>query len=191
MHAADNKIGDDGARALAASLQKNTTLETLHLSGARLCAGGGWVGGDVWRSPTGGGRARGRTMQSELARAAGRRACGVGSPCRAHASSSCRRDACRVGWVLCTPQTIKSATTARELWRPRSRRTRRSRSSTSSVRGSVLALAGEGRDVARSHGRRPLCSGAHDAERARACSWAARVRRRVPLPGAWFLFLSA
>ncbi len=90
MHAADNDIGDDGARALAASLKKNTTLKELNLFGARLCVRGGWVGGDV----------------------------------------------------------------------------------------------------ARSHGRRPR-AGAHDAERARACSWAARVRRRAPLPGAWLLLLWA
>jgi hypothetical protein len=90
VHAADNDIGDDGARALAVSLEKNTTLKELSLDGARLCVRGGWERGDVWRSPTAGGRAR-----------------------------------------------------------------------------------------------------AHDAERARACSWAARVRRRVPLPGAWLLFLSA
>jgi len=57
---------------------------------------------------------------------------------------SCRGDVCRVGWVLCTPQGMASATTARELWRPRSRRTRRSRRSTSEVRGSVLAVAGKG-----------------------------------------------
>jgi hypothetical protein len=94
-------------------------------------------------------------MQSELARAVGRRACGVGSPCWARGSSSCRRDACRVGWVLCTPQGMASAPTAREPWRRRSRRTRRSRRSTSKVRGSVLAVAGRGGCVARSHGRRP------------------------------------
>jgi hypothetical protein len=40
VHAADNGIGDDGARALAASLE-NTTLETLDLDRARLCARGG------------------------------------------------------------------------------------------------------------------------------------------------------
>jgi hypothetical protein len=88
--------------------------------------------------------ARGRTMSSELARAVGRRACGGGSPCWGRGSSPCRRDACRVGWVLCTQQGMRSAPTARELWRPRSRRTRRSRRSASPVRGSVLAVAGEG-----------------------------------------------
>ena len=45
MHAAGNGIGDDGARALAASLEKNKKLETLWLYGARLCARGGWEGG--------------------------------------------------------------------------------------------------------------------------------------------------
>ncbi len=63
MHAAGNNIGDDGVRALAASLEKNTTLETLDLDGAQLCAHGGWGGGDVWSGPTAGGRARARTMQ--------------------------------------------------------------------------------------------------------------------------------
>jgi hypothetical protein len=41
VHAAVNGIGDDGARALAASLEKNKTLKTLHLECARLCAPGG------------------------------------------------------------------------------------------------------------------------------------------------------
>jgi hypothetical protein len=90
VHAAGNEIGDDGARALAVSLEKNTTLKTIDLRGARLCARGGWERGDVTQS----------------------------------------------------------------------------------------------------YGRRPL-AGAHFAERARACSWAASVRRRVPLPGAWLLLLSA
>jgi hypothetical protein len=45
VHAAGNGIGVDGVRALAASLEKNTTLETLDLGGARLCARGGWEGG--------------------------------------------------------------------------------------------------------------------------------------------------
>jgi hypothetical protein len=36
--AAGKKIGDVGARALAALLEKNTTLKTLKLNGARLCA---------------------------------------------------------------------------------------------------------------------------------------------------------
>jgi len=156
---------------------------------AALCSRWLGKGGCVTRSH--GRRPRAAsTMQSELARAAGRRACGVGSPCRARGSSSCRRDACRVGWVLCTPQSMASATTARELWRPRSRRTRRSRSSASTVRGSVLAVAVGKGDVWRG----PTAGGrarAHDAERARACSWAARVRRRVPMPGAWLLLLSA
>jgi hypothetical protein len=41
VHAAGNKIGADGARALAASLEKNTTLKTLNLYSAPLCARGG------------------------------------------------------------------------------------------------------------------------------------------------------
>jgi hypothetical protein len=44
VHAAENAIGDDGARALATSLEKNKTLEMLYLNGARLCAHGGWGG---------------------------------------------------------------------------------------------------------------------------------------------------
>ena len=62
MHAAGNGIGADGARALATSLEKNTTLEMLNLGSARLCAR--WLGrGAMWRGPTaGGGRARARTM---------------------------------------------------------------------------------------------------------------------------------
>ena len=132
--------------------------------------------------------ARGRTMQSELALAVGRRACGVGSPWRARGSSSCRRDACRVGWVLCTPQGIASAPTARELWRPRSRRTGRSRRSASKVRGSVLAVDGKGGRVARYHGRR-LRAGARCRASSRLQLGGARVRRRVPLAGAWLLLL--
>ena len=60
MHAAGNDIGDDGASALATSLEKNTTLKELDLYGARLCAR--WLGrGAMWRAPTaGGGRARAR-----------------------------------------------------------------------------------------------------------------------------------
>jgi len=122
LHAA-GKIGDVGARALATSLEKNTTLKKLNLESARLCA-----------------RWRGVEQRSRFI-VLGRAPQGVGSPCRARGSSSCRRDACRVGCVLCTPQAMASATTARELWRRRSRRTRRSRSSASTVRGSVLAVA--------------------------------------------------
>ena len=157
LHAAGKKICAKGARALAALLERNTTLKMLNLNCARLCArwrGFGWrsrflslvgrvapplvgvtlavwvgccarrrewhrrrrressggltqeehdaqdalprrcaalcsrwlgKGGCVARSH--GPAARGRTMQSELARAAGRRACGVGSPCRARCSS--------------------------------------------------------------------------------------------------------
>jgi hypothetical protein len=134
--------------------EEHDARDARPLQCAALCSR--WLGrGGMCRAVPRPAAARGRTMQSELARAAGRRACGVGSPCRARGSSSCRRDACRVGWVLCTPQSMTSATTARELWRRRSRRTRRSRSSKSKVRGSVLAVAGSREDVARSHGRRP------------------------------------
>ena len=67
MHAADNGIGDDGARALAISLEKNTTLVTLHLGGARLCVLGGWGGGrcGALPRPEAAARGRARTMQSE------------------------------------------------------------------------------------------------------------------------------
>ena len=60
VHAADNGIGADGARALATSLEKNTTLVTLNLAGARLCAR--WLGrGAMWRASTAcSGRARAR-----------------------------------------------------------------------------------------------------------------------------------
>ena len=55
-----NGIGANGARALAISLEKNTTLVTLGLNSARLCAR--WLGrGAMWRAPTAcGGRARAR-----------------------------------------------------------------------------------------------------------------------------------
>ena len=58
-------IGDDGASALATSLEKNTTLEELMLYGARLCAR--WLGrGAMWRASTaGGGRARARAHDAE------------------------------------------------------------------------------------------------------------------------------
>ena len=92
VHAADNKIGNDGARALAASLEKNRTLTMLGLEGAQLCASDGW-GGGACGAVSRPAAARGRTMQSELALAVERRACGVGSPWRARGSSSCRRDA--------------------------------------------------------------------------------------------------
>ena len=47
MHAADKRIGNVGARALAALLKRNTTLKTLNLRGARLCAR--WLGrGAMW-----------------------------------------------------------------------------------------------------------------------------------------------
>ena len=77
VHAADNKIGDDGARALAISLEKNRTLTRLDLEGARLCA--------RWLGREGSGRARLALVQ--LGGAARARACGVGSPCRARCSS--------------------------------------------------------------------------------------------------------
>ena len=143
----------------------------------RMCAALCSVAGGVGRGPTAGGRARAHNAERDslvqLARPAlvqlgGRaRACGVGSRCRARGSSLSARDACRVGWVLCTPQTIRSATTARELWRSRSRRTGRSQGSTSKVRGCVLG-GWEGRDLVERGSR--LCSWAARRARARAAS---------------------
>jgi hypothetical protein len=156
LHAAGKKIGAKGARALAASLKKNKTLVTLWLYGARLCARGGWERGDVARSHGRRPRAGARCRASSRVQLGGARA--ASGPLAGRVAPPCRRDACRVGWVLCTPQAMRSAPTARELWRPRSRRTRRSRSSKSKVRGSVLAVAGSREDVARSHGRRPRAS---------------------------------
>jgi len=143
VHAAGKRIGDVGARALAALLEKNTTLTTLYLGCAQLCARGGWGGGACGAVPRPA-AARGRTMQSELALAVGRRARAASGPLGGCVAPPCRCDACRVSWVLCTAQGIASAPMARELWRPRSRRTGRSRRSASKVRGSVIAVAGEG-----------------------------------------------
>jgi hypothetical protein len=57
VRAAGKRIGDVGARALAALLEKNTTLTTLYLGCAQLCAR--WLGmGGMWRGPTAGGCAR-------------------------------------------------------------------------------------------------------------------------------------
>ena len=173
VHAAGNRIGADGARALAASLEKNRTLTTLGLEGAQLCAR--WLGGGGCGAVSRPAAARGRTMQSELALAAGRRARAASGPLAGRKAPPCRCDACRVGWVLCTPQTIASATTARELWRPRSRRTGRSRRSASTVRGSVLVVAGEGGRVARYHGRRLRAARTMQCELALAAGRRARA----------------
>ena len=69
LHAAGKRIGDVGARALAALLEKNTTLKTLILESARLCA-----------------RWRGVDQRSRFL-VLGRAPQGVGSPCRARGSS--------------------------------------------------------------------------------------------------------
>ena len=79
MRAAGKRIGDVGARALAALLEKNTTLTTLYLGCAQLCARGGWGGGACGAVPRPA-AARGRTMQSELALAVGRRARAASGP---------------------------------------------------------------------------------------------------------------
>ena len=56
--AAGNGIGEAGATAIAAALEKNTTITSVDLGGARECgleAGGGWMGiGGAWT------RSRGR-----------------------------------------------------------------------------------------------------------------------------------
>ena len=55
---ADNGIGEAGAKAFAVALEKNTTVTSVNLEGARECgseAGGGWMGiGGAWA------RSRGR-----------------------------------------------------------------------------------------------------------------------------------
>ena len=99
-------------------------------------------------------------------------------------------DACRLGWVLCPPQERASAMSARELWQPCSRGTRRSRNSISRVRGSVL---GGGWAAIPYTCVGPRASGGRCRARlalvqlggARACG------RRVPLPGAWLLLVGA
>ena len=83
----DNCIGDDGARALAAALEKNTTLTMLDLEGARLCVIGGWGGWDGaggmahargWRRAHGcGGRAQRVHGAGRDCACTGRLACGV------------------------------------------------------------------------------------------------------------------
>ncbi len=65
--AAGNDIGDAGATALAAALQKNTTVTALNLYRARACSSGrgGWRGlGDAW--------AHGRGPPRRRAQCAGR-----------------------------------------------------------------------------------------------------------------------
>ena len=115
------------------------------------------------------------------------------APCNGRAVLlSC--DACRLGWVLRAPQESASAMSARELWRPCSRRTRRSWSSASKVRGCVLDEWGGGRCGALP---RPAAAARGRARtmpsEARACAVgrSARVRRWVPLPGAWLLLIGA
>ena len=67
-------IGDDGARALAALLEKNTTLEELYLYSARLCARGCWERGDVARSQGRRPRAGARCRASSRVQLGGARA---------------------------------------------------------------------------------------------------------------------
>jgi hypothetical protein len=140
-------------------------------------------GGGVARSHGRRPRAGARCRVSSRLQLGGTRA--ASSPLGGCVAPPCRRDACRVSWVLCTAQGIASAPTARELWRPRSRRTGHSRRSASKVRGSVLAVDGKG---ARYQCRR-LRAGARCRASSRLQLGGARVRRRVPLPGEWLLFL--
>jgi hypothetical protein len=155
--AAGNRIGAAGATALAAALQENTTVTALNLGGARACSGGrgGWRGRGTL-GPTAaarragapnvrGGREgeplRGRAPRAALALPA------ASGPVRSRASFPCARASAwnRVAltWArgrgcAAWPQTTKSATPARQLLRPRFRRTQRSRVSTSDVRLSLL-----------------------------------------------------
>ena len=104
--------------------------------------GGGGGGGGLARSHGRRPRAGARCRVSSRLQLGGTLA--ASGPLGGCVAPPCRRDACRVGWVLCTPQGIASAPTARELWRPHSRRTGHSRRSASKVRSSVLVMAGEG-----------------------------------------------
>jgi hypothetical protein len=90
---------------------------------------------------------RGRAPRAALALAA------ASGPARSHASFLCARASAwnRVAltWArgrgcAAPPQAAVSATLARQLWRPRSRRTRRSRRSTSNVRELSQVAAGDG-----------------------------------------------
>ena len=169
----------DGRVPRAVLIEISSWLQTIRDGATELdLTGPTLLGGRVGAGPAGS-RKRG-TMR--LARLRCR------APCHGRAVLlSC--DACRlVG--CCTPQGRKSALRARELWRPCSRGTQRSRCSTSTVRGSVLAVAGEG-GMCGAVPRRFTARGRTMQSELARCSWAARVRRRVPLPGAWLLFLSA
>jgi hypothetical protein len=82
--AAGNNIGDAGATALAAALQKNTTLTKVDLGGARACpcGCGGWSGfGDAWAHGRGPPRRLAQCAGKERARAFARsRASGCAHP---------------------------------------------------------------------------------------------------------------
>ena len=148
--AADTGIGDDGAIALAAALEKNTTITSIDLGCARACSVcRGFEGWGAWahgRSR----RARRRPMRRERALARSRApwaalALPASGPARVQAplralpligdadSGSVTLTLVR-GRGAVLPQTTKSAMKARQLWRPLSRRTGRSRRSTSEVR---------------------------------------------------------
>ena len=106
--AAGNHIGDDGATALAAALQKNTTVMVINLECARACSGGrgGWRGwgrlgprprpaaqarpmcGEGEREPL-----RGRAPRAALALpASGRARSRASAPCACFALESCGAD---------------------------------------------------------------------------------------------------
>jgi len=125
----------DGRVPRAVLIEISSWLQTIRDGATELdLTGPTLLGGRVGAGPAGS-RKRG-TMR--LARLRCR------APCHGRAVLlSC--DACRlVG--CCTPQGRKSALRARELWRPCSRGTQRSRCSTSTVRGSVLGGGGLGGD---------------------------------------------
>ena len=189
---------------------------SLNLYGARACpvtAGGGRIR-DAWAHGRGPPRRRAQCVGREGEREplhgrAPRAALALASasgPARSRASFPCARASAwnRVALTLARgrgcaapPQGTKSATTARQLWRPRSRRTRRSRRSTSGVRERARVAAGDGGVGGRLGPRprpaaqaRPMCGEGRERAfarpRASGCArpasiWAPRVLVRASL----------
>jgi hypothetical protein len=177
--AANNKIGTAGATALAAALQKNTTVTAVDLGCARACSGGlgGWrnwgtLGPTATARRAGAPNVRGGSRERAFARprasgcarpasSVGPRAFSCELPLRVSALNRVALTWARGRGCAAPPQTTTtSATTARKLWRPHSRRTRRSRRSNSIVRvpwgdGGVRGLLGpRPRPAAQA---RPIC----------------------------------